>query len=202
MTNNLCTQADVEKYLNVTFGASDATVALYIARVSDFVAMYCNNDFDTHASVEEKHDGYGKHHSRIILKHKPVTAINSIDDDGTSLTETTHYEWYADGLVIRVSNGVENNKTAYWKEKMKGITVDYDWGYSSVPNDVQHAATEMVCRLLRRQFRFEEGGVVDSLSMEGISLTFTDVKTVLGRLEEDEVTKILNARTKPLIGVI
>ena len=60
MTNNLCSQADVEKYLNVTFGVADATVALYITRASDFIAMYCNNDFDTHSSVEEKLGKYIK----------------------------------------------------------------------------------------------------------------------------------------------
>ena len=202
MTNKLCTQADVEKYLNVTFGSSDPTVDLYITVVSDTIAMICNNDFDAHSSVTEYHDGHGQYHSQIKLKNRPVTAVSTVEDDGDSLTVTTHFIWYDNGLLVRVSNGFENSKTAYWKEKRKGVKVIYNWGYSSVPNDIRHACAELVCRLLKRQFKFEEGGVVTSLSMEGISLTFAEVKGILGTPAEDEVAKILTSRSKPLIGVI
>ena len=47
---DLCVQADIEKYLNISFSNNpDPTVAVYIDRVSAVIGMVCNLDFGDHS---------------------------------------------------------------------------------------------------------------------------------------------------------
>lgn len=172
-----CTQDDVEKYMNITFTSNpDGTVALFITRVSAHIDRLCNRDFSPHTGEVEKHDGKGQGHNSILLKYHPVTAITSLTEDGDSLTEDDNYVWYDDGRVIKVSSGYEDADETYWKEKRKSIEVTYNHGYASVPDGIKDICTRWVVESLQQlPFRFEEGGIANSVSLEGVSVSYGEV---------------------------
>lgn len=172
-----CTQADVERYLNVTFTENpDATVTAFIERISARIDDICNRDFDNHADHVEYHDGHGQGNNSFLLKNYPVTAVASVKEDGTTLTETTHFVWYEDGRVVRVSSGYEDPSTTYWLKKLKAIEVTYTYGFSAVPKGINDICTRWVCEGLKQQpFRFEEGGIADSVSLEGVSVNYGEI---------------------------
>ena len=192
------TQDKVEKYLGTTYTPADTTIALYISHVSAYIDQYCNQDFAEHNAVIEYYDGKGKGHNQILLGNYPVTAITDIQDDGQVLTEDTHFVWYADGRVVRVSSGYEDADNTYWKKKRKGIKVTYDYGYSTAPLPVEQAATIMVANLIKIQEKHEESGTVRSITAEGIAFSYellTDAFT-------PQVERLLKPLQKPQLHLI
>ena len=169
----LCTYSDVENIIGATFTTEEQTIINdLIEKVSDFITEYCGRDWQTHTNEIEYHDGEGKGHNVIFLKKYPVTAINYVKEDGTTLTEDDNYVWYSDGRIIKVSNGYEDPDTCYWVKKKKAIEVSYNWGVASVPNAIKNLCATIVGRLWLNREKFAESGNATSVNLSGVSVSY------------------------------
>jgi hypothetical protein len=138
----LCTQADVEYRLQITFDndPDDGITALIAAATG-----HIEREADRYASLEagsrtETFDG--PESAAIWLRHTPVNSITSITVDGTALT-SAQYKFTAAGRVIRVAAGRERSWST---SKVQTVAVVYNGGYSTVPEDLKDICARSVAR--------------------------------------------------------
>ena len=186
-----CTQEDVEGYLNIDFTNNpDPTVALWITAASVKIDSHCRRDFDQHTDHVEYHDGKGKwgnldwqRHKTLTMKNHPVISVSQIDADGTVLVDGTNYEVYEDEAQI-----VLIPESNYFTKKRKSIELTYTWGYATVPKDVNDACIWLVAHEFFKMLKFSEGGVAQSISIEGESVNLPEVDlnpaTILSQLDK------------------
>jgi len=141
----LCTSADVEGFLGLNLASEDATqlTERYIPYVDEIIKNFIGYDIEYSSSITETFDGDGKQYD-IFLTHQPVTAIATITEDGTALTQgnESDYVFYSNGLVSRV--GVR------WSDaKLRNLVVTYSAGYttSTIPADMKYTAARAVARM-------------------------------------------------------
>ncbi len=141
----LCTSADVEGFLGLNLASEDATqlTERYIPYVDEIIKNFIGYDIEYSSSITETFDGDGKQYD-IFLTHQPVTAIATITEDGTALTQgnESDYVFYSNGLVSRV--GVR------WSDaKLRNLVVTYSAGYttSTMPADIKYTSARAVARM-------------------------------------------------------
>lgn len=175
-----CTQDDIEKYLDTTFDSNpDPSVSLIISHVSALIDAYCNRDFTLHENVVEYYDGKGKGHNVIMLKNYPVTAVSEVVEDGTTLTENTHYVWFRDGRLVKVSNGYVDPNKWYWKAKVKAVKVTYSYGYSTVPTEIKTICIQLCVEWLKKYpLKHAEAGIASSISLNGVNISYETPETL------------------------
>ena len=79
----------------------------------------------------------------LNLKHIPVNSIASITEDGNSLSEgnESDYVFHSNGRVERV--------LGRWSgAKPKNVTITYNAGYSTIPNDIKFTSARMSARII------------------------------------------------------
>jgi hypothetical protein len=101
-------------------------------------------------------DGNGK--ESLLLPAAPVTAVSSVQVDGTELTYSTDFEWSADGFLRRVG--------ACWPDRLRCIEVVYSHGYEFIPDDI----AEVVIDQARAQYAVRPG--LTSMTVGGQSVAF------------------------------
>lgn len=174
-----CSQEDVEGYLNIDFTNNpDDTVSKWITAASAKIDSHCRRDFDQHTDDVESHDGKGKwgdlewqRHKTVNLKNHPVISVGQVDEDGTVLVDGTNYEVYEDEAKI-----VLIPESNYFNKKRKSIAITYTWGYATVPLDVNDACIWLVAHEFFKMLKFSEGGVAQSISIEGESVSLPEVE--------------------------
>jgi hypothetical protein len=141
----LCTSADVEGFLGLNLASEDATqlTERYIPYVDEIIKNFIGYDIEYSSSITETFDGDGTQYD-IFLTHQPVTAIATITEDGTALTQgnESDYVFYSNGLVSRV--GVR------WSDaKLRNLVVTYSAGYttSTMPADIKYTSARAVARM-------------------------------------------------------
>lgn len=156
----LCTQADVEYRLQITFDndPDDGITALIAAAEG-----HIEREADRFASLEDgaRTETFDAPESPAIwLRHTPINSITSITVDGTALT-SSQYKFTAAGRVIRVAGGRERS----WSTaKIQTVVVVYDGGYATVPADL----TDICARSVARAFQAGAGYASVPASAAGI----------------------------------
>lgn len=169
-----CIQAEVEAYLNVTFGANpDAATALWITAASKAIDTFCRHTFDQNADDVELHDGNGswgdleyERHNTLFLKNRPVISVSEVQNNDVVMVVTDEYVVYEDKAMIRLVPD-----TRYFTKKRQGVQVTYTWGYAEVPVDVKDVCIRLVGESLKEMMRFSEFGGANRVSMGGISVS-------------------------------
>lgn len=125
----LASPAELAEFLSFTFDDADAARA---AQILDLVSEEargrdgCGQQLDA-ATTTETLDGPGT--CVLLLAQIPVSAVASVVEDGTALTEGTHYEWSTAGVLRRVGQR--------WPSKLRSVVVTYTHGYANVPRDIK-----------------------------------------------------------------
>lgn len=161
----LCTQDDVEKLLQIDFGANpDDSVTQYIAQADAMVVSYCGQELEAAASLTVTLEA-DSHTPWLFLPRFPVTAVNSVTEDDTLLTVTDEYVWYANGKLRRMAGDFEY----WWSQLPDAVAVDYDAGYATIPDDVVLASATLAAELFKQGARFSAHGVnpVQSVALDG-----------------------------------
>ncbi|HKY47513.1 MAG TPA: hypothetical protein VJQ79_05955 [Acidimicrobiia bacterium] len=169
----LCTQADVEKRLQWDITAEpDAVVTALIAAAQATIEAEVGRALESDDYTEVFDGG----RPAIFLTHWPVTAITTVEEDGTALTVTTEYVWYANGKVIRVSGGYQR----LWKTwKIQAIEVDYTGGYLAGTHDSELAHLGSICaEVVARAFRL---GAANAATPAGVTVGGVQSVTVEGQ---------------------
>jgi len=187
----LCTQDDVEKLLQIDFGADpDASVAQYIAQADAIVVSYCGQELEAGASLTATLEA-DPGQTWLFLPRFPVTAINSVTENATVLTVTDEYRWYQDGRLRRMAGDFDS----WWWTGPDGVVVDYDAGYSTIPADVTLAAATLAADLFRQGAAFAAHGVnpVKSVALDGSDTITYDTLTATGEFSLGRAVAVLLA---------
>jgi len=165
----LCTQADVEKRLqwDITAEPEDVVTTL-IAAAQALIEAETSRPLES-AARAEKFDG---HYPEIYLTHWPVTAVASVEEDGTTLTVDEDYLFDESGRLIRVSSGTPKN----WQNtKILGVEVTYTGGFLAGTHDSELEHLRSVCtEVVARAFK---QGAANAAAPPGVGLGgITEVK--------------------------
>ena len=172
----LCTQDDVEKLLQIDFGANpDDTVTQYIAQADALVTAYCGQSLESASGIEETLEAE-QDQAYLVLGRFPVTAVASVVEDGTTLVVTDEYVWYEDGRLRRMYGDYAGS----WSMLPNSIVVTYTAGYVTIPADVTLAAATLAADLFRQGAAFSAHGVnpVKSVALSGSDTITYDVSAV------------------------
>jgi hypothetical protein len=163
---HLCTQADVEKFLQIAFGSIPEEVATYLIDGAEgLVQDEIGYDPTLEADLVEIHDP--SHTFDLWVRRPPISAVNEIQIDGTVLP-AEQYTFYLEdedrsGLIRRIDG-------ARWSSQLRGISVDYDAGYAFAPFPLRDACVKIVARAFEKGVGFAADGHlpgVTSVSLAG-----------------------------------
>ncbi len=202
----LCTQDDVEGVLQLDFGDDNEPVVVQlIAAASAAIENFCGRKFES-AGYTEELDGGGL--KVLQLEHSPVTAVAQVDEDGITLTEGTHYEWYEGGSLARLDVPIANafitnvNTSGYWTTTRKGVEVTYTAGFATVPADIALMCANLVSAAFNLG-RVRATTCKDTMGLKRIRLegsdeiefdtSATNPLTVAGLLTADDMTYLTKA---------
>jgi hypothetical protein len=103
--------------------------------------------------------------STLFLKYWPVTAVASVDEDGTTLVEGTDFLFYEDGRLIRIAGGYQQ---AWRTSKPRSIDVTYTGGYLAGDHDSELEHLKSLCtEIVARAFR---QGAANAVAPAGVGL--------------------------------
>lgn len=142
--------AKVKTVLGQTTTAYDAFLETAIDFASAEISQFCNRTFVVEEVTDYFWPGRGSSYTSgrltlLQLSRFPVIVDNSlvVVEDGTTLTKDTDYKVDSiKGQLIRLNSDTTNPFPTFWSPL--AISVTYNSGYASIPNDIQDAATRMV----------------------------------------------------------
>ena len=86
---------------------------------------------------------FGDNNREINLKHIPVNSVSSITEDGNALTEGNENDF------VFHSNGRVERVLGRWSgAKPKNISVSYNAGYSTIPDDIKFTSARICARII------------------------------------------------------
>ncbi len=131
---SLATQADIGNLLRTTITDDDDLEAM-LERASGLIVDWLGWNPEVEADVVETLEGDKS--AMLTLKSLHVTALTSVVEDGSTLTEGNEgdYVWYSDGRLVRLGR--------IWPSKRQSIIVTYDQGYSVLPAGIVDACAAM-----------------------------------------------------------
>lgn len=138
----LCTVSDVEAIVQIDFASTlETSITNNIIPFADqVIKTYLGYDIE---AADQTEILFGDDLREINLKHIPVNSISSITEDGNSLTEGNEndYVFHSNGRVERV--------LGRWSgAKPKNISVSYNAGYSSIPEDIKFTSARISARII------------------------------------------------------
>jgi uncharacterized phiE125 gp8 family phage protein len=137
-TTDLTTLAAVKSELGLSTNEHDAQIASYISQASDSVKAYCNRTFARESVIEAFRVDLPS--EPLVLTLFPVSAIDSIIENGVALTTDDFFVDDRDGTLWRLSN----DRMTHWP--CGKISVAYTAGYllpgddgRDLPHDIERA---------------------------------------------------------------
>jgi hypothetical protein len=138
----LCTVSDVEAIVQIDFASAlETSITNNIIPFADqVIKTYLGYDIEVADQTETL---FGDNLRELNLKHIPVNSISSITEDGNALSEgnTNDYVFHSNGRVERV--------LGRWSgAKPKNISVSYNAGYSTIPEDIKFTSARISARII------------------------------------------------------
>lgn len=196
----LSLQADIQRFLQITFTANPEPVIDYLIEGADsLVKDYLGFDPEVSLGESEIHDP--TYTFDLWVRRPPIGAVASVTVDGTLLAGTA-YTAYLDGEdksgLIRRIDGQR------WSGARRGIVVVYDAGYAvaDMPKTIRDASVRIVAQAFQQGAAFAaEGNVpgVRSIALSGSdSVTWSDRSddVAMGALEITGVERTQLSRYK------
>ena len=117
----------------------DIMLNYIIAGVSARMQKWMGRPIDPQTATDEKLDSIGNY--VVQTRHYPIISVTTLEENGTALTEDTHFEVGEDDLkeghIVRISG----EYPIAWASGRRVVKVTYEHGYASVPPDLVQAAT-------------------------------------------------------------
>ena len=138
----LCTVSDVEAIVQIDFASTlETSITNNIIPFADqVIKTYLGYDIE---AADQTETLFGDNLRELNLKHIPVNSISSITEDGNALSEgnTNDYVFHSNGRVERV--------LGRWSgAKPKNISVSYNAGYSTIPEDIKFTSARISARII------------------------------------------------------
>jgi hypothetical protein len=145
---DLTTRANVKAELNITDGASDTILDLYISGASQAAAQFCNRTFPVETVSQQFLPGP---HDRFVcngvtplqLSRWPLITVSSVTENSVALVVDVDYLVDAkNGQLTRIDSS--NGFPRVWPNLP--IVVAYSAGYATIPADLEDAIIRMVTK--------------------------------------------------------
>lgn len=173
-TKDLTTLANVQAFLGNTVAGDVAEINLLITAASQYVATYCSRIFQSQSYTENYN---GTDSDRLVLRNWPIQSIQSLSVDTVPIPAAANAAaagYMFDQKVIYLTGSqYSDNNVFRFTRGWQNVTVTYSAGYSTIPEDLAQAATEMVADKFKR--RQNIGVAARQIAGETISYTQADV---------------------------
>lgn len=140
----LTTLGNVKLDGNISDADADRDTVLnsIIAGVSKRMQNWMNRNIVQATATDEKVDSIGDYKIQTI--HYPIISVSPLTENGTALTEDTHFEMNEEdlerGQIVRISG----ETPIAWAKGRRVVKLTYVHGYAAVPDDLVRAATAQV----------------------------------------------------------
>ena len=155
----LCSYSDVETIVQLDLGTSIQTSLTnsIIPFADTTIKNYVGYDIE---AADQTEILFGNNEREIQLKHLPVNSVASVTEDGNALTQGNENEY------VFHSNGRLERVLGRWSgAKPKNITITYNAGYSTIPDDIKFTSARVSARILMSALNLSsqaKTGVVES----------------------------------------
>jgi len=171
VTTALTSLARVKEFLNISDSSSDAKINTLIAAVSDEVQSEIDRKIIQSTATDEKVDSDGS--EIITLNEYPIISVASLEENAVALVEGTDFEAEAQDLEAGQLVRISGSYPIAWLSGNRVVKVTYDHGYSTVPEAIKQAATELVAfDLLQEKRSGSRFGLGDKIGDAGGSSTY------------------------------
>lgn len=154
-----CTVADLESFLQVTIPEGlVASAERAITAASAAIQRYCGQTLTAVEDDEVTLDVVGG--SRLILPELPVTAVSAVVEDDEELDEDDDYKLGQHGILHRIGRS--------WATGIQIVTVTYDHGYATLPDDVVDVCVRAAARAYQAGLRASAMEAVPGVSAESL----------------------------------
>jgi len=173
-------------------------------RATSMVERYCGRRFDLVEAREERLTGNGA--EVISVDGDPIVQIQSVKEDGQTLSQGDDYELATDALAPDEGTGrlrrLYSGRPGRWR-RGSNIVVEYDYGYADAdrPEVVDKVVEDMVVLVLNEADALRQSAAKDSESMDGYSVSWS-VPDAADRLELTESMERKLDRTVAVQGVV
>jgi len=138
----LCSYSDVEAIVGIDFSSTVQTSITnnFIAYSDRVIKTYIGYDIEQSNQTEVL---FGNNMRELSLKHLPVNSITSVTEDGNVLSEgnTNEYVFHENGRLEKVLGRWSGSKP-------KNITIVYNAGYSTIPEDIRFTSARISARMV------------------------------------------------------
>ena len=173
------TESKIENYLAIDIDPSlSSQITAWINAVTNYINNYTGREdgFENTASDTKYFDGLGGT-ELLIGEFTSLTSVQTLETDGTTIAQTLteNSDYWAYPLNEDVKNKLvlaPNNTIALFPVGPKRIKVVGVWGRSTLPADIELAATILVSRIVEKGQR---GGNVVSESLGDYSVSFQEI---------------------------
>ena len=167
--SNFATVGDIEAFLQVAITSAEqvASANRALAEATAAIKGYTRQQIelvsgdlvtlDVKASCD-----------RLFLPELPVVAVSTVVEDGETLVADDDYQLGQHGILYRMG--------AYWAAGVQIVQVEYDHGYSAIPDDVAAVCTRAASRAFQAGLRAAETDAVPgvaSKSLGDFSVTYS-----------------------------
>lgn len=166
----LSTQASLEKWLQADFTNEPEPVVTQLLDYAEAVIeSYCDRTFAVVAGASVTLDGRGD--ETLFLPQWPVTAVNSLTEDGDALVEDEDFFWYPDGRLLR--GDPTSTFTLRWSRARKNVVVNYDHGYATIPKTLNLVSDELAGQMFKQSAAWANAPV-NASGVRSIALSGSD----------------------------
>lgn len=135
----LATVSELGDWLGITIsaGADTSRAQQLLDGMSGLARRHARQTFDLVSG--DSVDLRGTFEPVLTLPEQPVVAVNSVTFDGTALT-SSQWELLPHGRLFRTGTTVSDRKhhaAGTWGGPLYTVTVDYDHGWATIPDDVK-----------------------------------------------------------------
>ena len=183
----------VRVHENITSGTThDSILQSLIVAVSSAMVSWIGQEIEETTVTTEKIDSIGQ--VAIFTRHRPIVSITTLKENGTTLTENTHFECLGNdkpiGRIVRTGGGLP----IAWASGSRVISVTYKYGYKSVPQDLELACIKQV----RHEFAQTKASGANRLGVTGKAL---DTGGTLSYERDGFLPSVLQVMARYRVGI-
>jgi hypothetical protein len=176
------TEANVEAYLGEAFDEtttpSTSDLTIFIGWADKLIEDYTGTAFESTAVTEEILDSEG--HTRFKLPKRPIISVTTFEVDKAGLGSSSSPDWEArtegrtnsEDFVILEDEGILHFHNDIPSVGIQNVRITYNYGYSTVPKDVERLATLLVVKeILKARLADNLYSSQDSISVGPINIS-------------------------------
>ncbi len=185
---DFCTIADVAAFLQLTIAYDDAACQRAITEASEVIRNYCGQQIELvedDAITLDVRAGQ----NRLFLPELPVVQVTSVVEDGETLTAGSDedYQLGEHGILYRVGQK--------WASGIQIVTITYDHGRATIPEDVVGVCTRAAARAYQAGLKSHEVDGVPGVTAKSLG----DFSASFGAEAGGSGESVLGASAAPML---